>query len=165
MERHSVTVCFLYLSTDFPVKGFEGKKTVILSNMTWMGGKSTFLAYLYLMTSCICFILLIIFVIVDRKFGQMYSLPLFHCLYDRPIDHLCLSPDRKRCTRLWIIEVTSACTSVPLDCWRRRRTALLKRQRMLRPEDGRRREEKRLAKLETVAASLYQFAITLYFII
>ena len=59
---------------------FGGNKSVILSNSTWLGGKSPFLAYLYLLGAVICLVLLVIFYAIDRKFGKLcvaHQLPPF----------------------------------------------------------------------------------------
>lgn len=41
---------------NFPVKSFNGRKAIVLSTATWMGGKNSFLAYGYIVVGAICFV-------------------------------------------------------------------------------------------------------------
>lgn len=61
----------LKINYNYPVADFGGKKSIIISNTTWMGGKSPFLAYLFIFTSIVCFCVLVVFFFIDRKFGKL----------------------------------------------------------------------------------------------
>jgi hypothetical protein len=60
--------------SNFPVKSFSGKKHVVLSTTTWIGGRNPFLGYAYIVVGAICFILGIVFGIkhkvAPRKLGD-----------------------------------------------------------------------------------------------
>jgi len=59
---------------NYPVEQFSGKKYVILSTTTWLGGKNPFLGYAYIVVGCICFAQGVIFgvkhAISPRKLGD-----------------------------------------------------------------------------------------------
>lgn len=50
----------------YPTHGFGGEKFVVLSTVTWMGGKNPFLGYAYVVVGAICFALALLFLIKDR---------------------------------------------------------------------------------------------------
>jgi hypothetical protein len=58
----------------FPVASFSGKKHIVLSTTTWIGGRNPFLGYAYIVVGAICFVLGIIFGIkhkvAPRKLGD-----------------------------------------------------------------------------------------------
>jgi len=58
----------------YPVESFSGKKHVVLSTTTWIGGKNSFLGYAYIVVGAICFAQGIIFGIkhklAPRKLGD-----------------------------------------------------------------------------------------------
>jgi len=60
--------------SNYPVSSFSGKKHVVLSTTTWIGGKNPFLGYAYIVVGAICFVLGIIFGIKHkinpRKLGD-----------------------------------------------------------------------------------------------
>jgi hypothetical protein len=47
----------------FPVAAFNGKKSILFSTTSWMGGKNNFLAYAYFVVGAICIVLAIAFAI------------------------------------------------------------------------------------------------------
>jgi hypothetical protein len=50
----------------FPVKAFSGKKSVLFSTTSWLGGKNDFLAYAYFVVGAICIALAIAFFIKHK---------------------------------------------------------------------------------------------------
>jgi hypothetical protein len=50
----------------FPVASFSGKKHIVLSTTTWIGGRNPFLGYAYIVVGAICFVLGIVFGIKHR---------------------------------------------------------------------------------------------------
>lgn len=59
---------------DFPVTMFEGEKSVILTNLTWSGGKSAFLGIAYIMTGAIT--LLVTFCMIGIHLRNQRKKPL-----------------------------------------------------------------------------------------
>ncbi|GAM28032.1 hypothetical protein SAMD00019534_112080 [Acytostelium subglobosum LB1] len=59
---------------NYPVESFDGKKYVVLSTATWIGGKNPFLGYAYIVVGVICFFQGIGFLIkhkvAPRKLGD-----------------------------------------------------------------------------------------------
>jgi len=49
------------ISSNYPVSSFDGKKYVVLSTTTWIGGKNPFLGYAYIVVGAICFVQGVIF--------------------------------------------------------------------------------------------------------
>jgi len=60
--------------SQFPVASFSGKKHVVLSTTTWIGGRNPFLGYAYIVVGAICFVLGVVFGIkhkvAPRKLGD-----------------------------------------------------------------------------------------------
>jgi len=54
------------VSSYYPVASFGGKKHVVLSTTTWIGGKNPFLGYAYIVVGAICFVQGIIFGLKHR---------------------------------------------------------------------------------------------------
>lgn len=47
---------------------FNGRKKVVLSNVSWMGGKNDFLGIAYLVVGSLCIVMSIVMLIVYAKF-------------------------------------------------------------------------------------------------
>lgn len=62
------------VTAHYPVKSFNGKKHVVLSTTTWIGGKNPFLGYAYIVVGAICFVQGVIFglkhKVSPRKLGD-----------------------------------------------------------------------------------------------
>jgi len=62
------------VSSYYPVSSFGGKKHVVLSTTTWIGGKNPFLGYAYIVVGVVCFVQGVIFGIkhkvAPRKLGD-----------------------------------------------------------------------------------------------
>jgi len=62
------------IQNNFPVEEFSGKKYVVLSTTTWIGGKNPFLGWAYIVVGIICFVQGIVFAIKQkispRKLGD-----------------------------------------------------------------------------------------------
>jgi len=62
------------ITNNYPVSQFSGKKYVVLSTTTWIGGKNPFLGWAYIVVGIICFIQGIVFAIKQkispRKLGD-----------------------------------------------------------------------------------------------
>jgi len=48
----------------YPVAGFGGTKSLILSNTSFTGGRNLFLGYAYIVVGCVCFLLGLLFLII-----------------------------------------------------------------------------------------------------
>jgi len=57
----------LMIEYNYPVISFEGTKTLIIANTSWMGGKNNFLAIAYFVVSIVCILLGVIFLIIHIK--------------------------------------------------------------------------------------------------
>jgi len=54
------------ITARYPVSSFGGKKYVVLSTTTWIGGKNPFLGYAYIVVGAICFVQGVVFGIKHR---------------------------------------------------------------------------------------------------
>ncbi|KAL0969575.1 hypothetical protein UPYG_G00229280 [Umbra pygmaea] len=56
------------ITYNYPVISFNGKKRVVLSNVSWMGGRNPFLGIAYLVVGSLCIVMSIVMLIVYAKF-------------------------------------------------------------------------------------------------
>ncbi|XP_052001356.1 cell cycle control protein 50B [Xyrauchen texanus] len=58
----------LTIHYNFPVVSFDGRKKVVFSNVSWMGGKNEFLGIAYLVVGSLCVVMSVVMLIVYAKF-------------------------------------------------------------------------------------------------
>ncbi|XP_001942963.2 cell cycle control protein 50A [Acyrthosiphon pisum] len=58
----------LVIDYNYPVAGFGGTKSLILSNTSFTGGRNLFLGYAYIVVGCCCFLLGLLFLILHIKY-------------------------------------------------------------------------------------------------
>lgn len=60
---------------DYPVKQFSGTKSIVISTVSWIGGKQPFLGWAYIAAAILCVVLaiagLVRHLIKPRKLGDM----------------------------------------------------------------------------------------------
>ena len=66
--KYSLTIGY-----NYPVTVFNGKKSFIISNTSWLGGKNLFLGIAYIVVGCICFLLSAFFLFIHKKHGRLPS--------------------------------------------------------------------------------------------
>ncbi|KAF3850336.1 hypothetical protein F7725_020055 [Dissostichus mawsoni] len=55
---------------NYPVRSFEGRKRMILSTISWMGGKNPFLGIAYITVGSVCFFLGVVLLLIHHKCGN-----------------------------------------------------------------------------------------------
>lgn len=68
MCLHFCCTSLTFYPPDYPVLGFDGRKKVVLSNVSWMGGKNEFLGIAYLVIGSMCIVMSVVMLIVYAKF-------------------------------------------------------------------------------------------------
>ncbi|XP_060939178.1 cell cycle control protein 50B [Limanda limanda] len=58
----------LKIAYNYPVLKFDGRKMVVFSNVSWMGGKNEFLGIAYLVIGSLCVVMSVVMLIVYAKF-------------------------------------------------------------------------------------------------
>ncbi|OQR92960.1 hypothetical protein THRCLA_08577 [Thraustotheca clavata] len=68
------TVLSFLISSNFPVTPFDGKKSIVISTLSWYGGRNPFLGVAYMVIGSICIVLSLVFFIKHkmspRKLGD-----------------------------------------------------------------------------------------------
>lgn len=65
---HFCCLSLTFCPPDYPVLTFDGRKKVVFSNVSWMGGKNEFLGIAYLVIGSMCVVMSIVMLIVYAKF-------------------------------------------------------------------------------------------------
>ncbi|XP_041828000.1 transmembrane protein 30Aa [Melanotaenia boesemani] len=60
----------LNITYNYPVLSFDGRKRMILSTISWMGGKNPFLGIAYITVGSICFFLGVVLLIIHHKYDS-----------------------------------------------------------------------------------------------
>ncbi|XP_012693567.1 transmembrane protein 30Aa [Clupea harengus] len=60
----------LNITYNYPVRSFDGQKRMILSTISWMGGKNPFLGIAYITVGSVCFFLGVVLLIIHHKYGS-----------------------------------------------------------------------------------------------
>ncbi|XP_043118233.1 cell cycle control protein 50B [Puntigrus tetrazona] len=58
----------LSVQYNYPVLSFDGRKKVVFSNVSWMGGRNDFLGIAYLVVGSLCVVMSVVMLIVYAKF-------------------------------------------------------------------------------------------------
>ena len=73
-QRSLILKCPLMINqlciADYPVKAFSGRKKLIISTVSWIGGRNNFLGIAYMVVGVICILLALIFLIIHCKIGK-----------------------------------------------------------------------------------------------
>ncbi|XP_058879502.1 cell cycle control protein 50A-like [Acipenser ruthenus] len=67
LQRGNYTLDITY---NYPVRRFDGRKRMILSTISWMGGKNPFLGIAYITVGSVCFFLGVVLLIIHQKYGN-----------------------------------------------------------------------------------------------
>ncbi|KAH0619500.1 hypothetical protein JD844_000162 [Phrynosoma platyrhinos] len=62
---------YLNITYNYPVLSFGGSKTVILSTLSWMGGKNSFLGIAYLVCGSACIVTGVVMLVVHFKYRHL----------------------------------------------------------------------------------------------
>ncbi|KAL2099145.1 hypothetical protein ACEWY4_005625 [Coilia grayii] len=60
----------LNITYNYPVLSFDGRKRMILSTISWMGGKNPFLGIAYITVGSVCFFLGVVLLIIHHNYGS-----------------------------------------------------------------------------------------------
>ncbi|KAM9433511.1 cell cycle control protein 50A-like [Salvelinus alpinus] len=60
----------LEVTYNYPVRSFDGRKRMILSTISWMGGKNPFLGIAYITVGSVCFCLGLVLLSIHYRYGK-----------------------------------------------------------------------------------------------
>eukprot|EP01121_Diplochlamys_sp_Union-15-3_P018239 TRINITY_DN6606_c0_g1_i1.p1 TRINITY_DN6606_c0_g1~~TRINITY_DN6606_c0_g1_i1.p1 ORF type:complete len:308 (-),score=52.15 TRINITY_DN6606_c0_g1_i1:36-959(-) len=58
------------ISNNYPVESFDGKKYLVISEVSWLGGKNPFLGYAYIIVGAVCIFLAFVFLLKHKISGR-----------------------------------------------------------------------------------------------
>ncbi|XP_037541958.1 cell cycle control protein 50A [Nematolebias whitei] len=67
LPRGNYTLEVVY---NYPVRSFDGRKRMILSTISWMGGKNPFLGLAYITVGSVCFLLGVVLLFIHHKYDN-----------------------------------------------------------------------------------------------
>lgn len=56
--------------SDYPTVQFNGAKRMIITTLSWLGGKNPFLGIAYLVVGSLCIVIGFVFLIIHLKVGK-----------------------------------------------------------------------------------------------
>jgi hypothetical protein len=105
-------------STDFPVTKYGGTKSIVISTVSWIGGKNPFMGWAYVATACL-FVVLGLAGTLRHLMSPRYAVPIdFHLLmlngcnqktwrHEPPV----MEPTRSgRDRSIWTLNSSTACS-------------------------------------------------------
>lgn len=60
----------LKIQYNYPVTQFDGEKKVVLTTLSWLGGRNPFLGACYIVVACVCLVVGILFVVFQKQKGR-----------------------------------------------------------------------------------------------
>ena len=72
-SKHIHVVLFILWCLDYPVQGFNGGKSFIISTTAWTGGRNIFLGIAYIVIGSVCLMLGAVFIVIHIKFGHSFA--------------------------------------------------------------------------------------------
>jgi hypothetical protein len=60
----------IFITNNYNTYGFGGKKSIVLSTTTWLGGKNDFLGYAYIVTGSLSIFMAILFALIHVKYPR-----------------------------------------------------------------------------------------------
>ncbi|CAB1330735.1 unnamed protein product [Coregonus sp. 'balchen'] len=70
LEMLLLSFPFNHVNSDYPVRSFNGRKRMILSTISWMGGKNPFLGIAYITVGSVCFCLGLVLLSIHYRYGK-----------------------------------------------------------------------------------------------